>query len=300
MNVVVLTFPGHFFQTVLCLRSIMHCYGYIQPFDILIDDVTPGPWPTYPEDFEYYLKNTLPKPITNFRIHRFSQIESLKGCVSGWWRQQLIKFYIDTILPGNKWFIVDGDVIFDTRCIIEGVTPISVRANLESTPLAQLTANYVKNTLAVEQGHMVYQGQYALTNPIPFRLLTRELLTGLRAHVEKVHQKDFLQLHLDWFDDQTIIAFEDPPTKMIMTEWELIEGYRHFVLKQPLPLLNIGSGYPIYTHTNAIDNDGGIYRHGYKRDTSMDREWFEQQGLPIPDKIWNDSIAWKQAIEPDR
>ena len=138
--------------------------------------------------------------------------------------------------------------------------------------IAQLHANYVKRLLKIDQGYLTVKGEYVATSPVPFRVLSRTMLTGLRNLVESNYQGDFLKLHLQWFRDQTIIAYEDPPTRMIMTEWELIEGYRHYVLKESLPMIEVGSGYPIDKQIEYWFPEPVVYKHSYQRDSMIGKE----------------------------
>lgn len=297
MNAVVLTFPGHFFQTILSIKSIQRWY---QPsrWYLILDDISAGPWHDYSQDFENYLRDEL--PALDFQLFFTSDLTGFADCASGWWRQQLVKLTLDLIIDGDEWFVVDGDVVFDSHCDIKSVTPISRRTLGPHSPIAVLGTNYVKNLLGTEQGNLTVNGEYVLTNPVPFRWLSKELLQALRKHVEQRYCKDFTQLHLDWFRDQTIIAYEDPPVKMIMTEWELIECFRHFVLKHQWPLLEIGSGYPLYMNTSALINHGGLFRHGYMRDASIDLDWLKCQNITVPDDVWATCQEWQRDQEPWR
>lgn len=298
MNVVVLTFPGHFFQTALSIKSINRWYRP-QTWAIIIDDLSSVVWDSYEQDFVSYLKTEF--PWLKFSLHRTSDYPQLHRCVSGWWRQQLVKLTLDTIVDNDEWFVVDGDVVFDAVCDVKNVIPISFRTQGPNSPLAVLGMNYVRNLLGITQGSLTVNNEYVLTNPIPFRWLTAHLLQQLRLHVEqRYNNKNFVELHLDWFDDQTILAFEDPPQRMIMTEWELIECYKQYVLDMKLPLVEMGSGYPLYMHTSELMGQPGLFRHGYIRDASIDRKWLECQNISVSDDIWQRCSDWKTSQEPWR
>jgi hypothetical protein len=237
-------------------------------------------------------------PDTNFVVHLYSQFD-FEDCASGWWRAQLMKLLSDQIIDADHWWLIDGDVIFDNCFAIDGVTPYTKFSPGLDSPVARLHANYVKNLLSIDQVHLTANGKYVATSPVPFRAVDRGLLRGLRATVENKYQKDFLKLHLDWFRDQTIIAFEDPPQRMIMTEWELIECYRHFVQGTDFKLVDYGSGYDINVNTGML-KDTALYRHSYRRDTAIPREWWAKHRLDIPEDIWQKARDWQVTCEPSR
>lgn len=297
MHAIFITFPGHLAQTTLSIRSANRWFPEITEFSLVVDDIRLAPWSNFTEDLDRYVRYHVPD--IELTLRNFSEIPALYRCLSGWWRQQLIKLLIDTMMPDDQWFVIDGDVIFESRCDYIGITPISRRGDT-STPVAQLTENYVKRLLGVEPGFLESGGQRVGTSPIPFRYLDRELLTNLRRHVESKFNKDFLSLHLDWFLDQTIIAYEDPPTRMIMSEWELIEVFQHRVLCKSLPLIDMGSGYPLDVPFSQSWPATNVFRHAYMRDIQIESSWFAQNDLEVWPEIWQRSRDWIQYNEPHK
>lgn len=296
MDAVVLTFPGHTLHTALCLRSL---HSLLTPscIHLIIDDVASETWSTYYQDFCEWAVRSM--PYTQLKFYRYSEL-GFQDCPSGWWRAQLVKLHVDYFLESDCWFVVDGDIIFDriSTDLID-ITPYTRWHDGSTSVVATLHSNYVRRLLGTEQGHLTVGEKYVATSPVPFRVLDRSLLQGLRSHVENRYQKTFMNLHLDWFRDQTIIAYEDPPTKMIMSEWELIECYRHYVVGSNFPLVDVGSGYGIYKHTSLL-NDSILYRHSYMRDANVSLDWFRAQGLTIPQSLWDKIINWTQQYERDR
>jgi hypothetical protein len=216
VNTAVLTFPGHFFQTALCIQSLLRHYpDYTDNITIIADDVQCEPWGSYIGDLRDFYQD-------RFEVIETSTLCKIPDCVAGWWRQQLIKLTLDQILPGHKWFVVDGDVIFRSRCDVAGRVPISRRYDATSR-WNQMCVNYVRGVLGTDQGVLHDQDQTVVTSPVPFRCLDRDLLQCLRRHVESRFGSEFVDLHLGWFQDQTIVADIDPPTQWVMSEWELIE-----------------------------------------------------------------------------
>lgn len=285
MNTVVLTFPGHFFQTAASIKSLRQHYpDYTDQITIIADDLQCSPWQDYLQDLAGYFGN-------RHEIIPVSTLSGIRDCVAGWWRQQLVKLTLDRILDGDAWFVADGDVIFQSRCEVQGRVPIS-RRNDATSRWSQMCVNYVKDVLGTDQGIMQDKEQPVITSPVPFRCLDRELLQSLRSHVESRFRRDFVDLHLGWFQDQTIVADIDPPTRWVMSEWELIECFRQMVQGQRLPYVELGSGYNIDVDLTDINVVNGVFLHSYLRDTAIGSQWFEDQGIDVDHHIWQKSLAW--------
>lgn len=295
MHAVILTFPGHFFQTHLCVKSLLEYYPEVAKLTFVLDDVQASPWYNYRDDFRDTWQGAIDNP---WQIICCSEVPKIGACVAGWWRQQLVKLTLDRILPDDQWFVVDGDVIFRSRCEVQGRVPISRRYDADSR-WNKMCEQYVKGLLGTDQGIMLDQAQPVITSAIPFRFLDRVLLSQLRQHVESRFGGDFVDLHLRWFADQTIVAYIDPPTRWVMSEWEVIECFRQRIQGKILPYQDLGSGYRI-EHIAQVKPGPGIFIHSYKRDTDIGRAWFEDQGLAIPDRIWQSSLDWHHVREVQR
>lgn len=292
MNVVSLTFPGHFFQTALSLKSIQRWYDVDKHY-VIVDDYEKGPWENYFQDACNYYG-------TDFIFIPTSSIPHLKNTLNGWWRQQLVKLTLDDLLPDEDWLVVDGDVIFETFCpyrdvVLVAAHPIDFNGTVET-----LTRNYVQSLLNVEHGHLTHNGKYCMTNPVPYRYLTRDLLTRLKKHVETRFDCDFVDQHIKWFRDQTIVGFHEDMSKWSMSEWELIEIFRRQILKEDLPNFAIGAGYHLDVDLSNIKKSTPIFRHGYVRDTQIEKQWFVDQGLAVSDHLWKESRSWLEFKEPWR
>ena len=288
MRAVVLSFPGHFFQTLACVRSLGSFYPEIQHISFVLDDIDRDPWHTYPQDFQRCLQQWCDVPHDIFLT---SQLESINQCPAGWWRQQLVKYIMDDIIPGQDWFVVDGDTIFETRCDAQGCVPVTLRHPTESN-FSKMSENYVRTLLGIDQGHLEHKGTWVCTNAVPFRHLERDFLHGLRQHVENRFQKDFLALHLDWFQDQSIVADWDPPNRMVMSEWELMECYRKYVLEIDLPVIEMGSGYAASVCREDIVQTHNVFRHAYQWDTEIGAAWFGENSCRVDDAAWERSLQW--------
>jgi len=295
MPTVILTFPGHFFQTVLCLRSVLEFYpDYIETVTVIADDVQCDPWTDYVKD----LRQTL-AAVHPVQIVPVSTLPAIRDCVAGWWRQQLIKLTLDQIRPDPAWFVVDGDVIFRSRCEVVDRVPISSRYDATSR-WSQMCANYVRDVLGVDRGVMRNHDHPVITSPVPFRYLDRDLLQALRHHVESRFHKDFVDLHLAWFQDQTIVADIDPPTRWVMSEWELLECFRQMVQGQCLPYNDLGSGHQTDADLARVCKENGVFLHSYQRDTMIGQNWFESQGIVIKDTLWQQALSWYDTREIQR
>ena len=296
MKIALLTFPGHTFQTTLSVKSVIKFY---QPESIyiLVDDLASGNWKTYTQDLSLWLASCFPN--TTFIFKLYSELD-FEDCPAGWWRAQLIKLYSDKFIDGDEWLLIDGDIVFERVTPLKNITPYTCRTMGQDSAVAQLHANYVKRLLGIEQGHLTVNGEYVATSPVPFRVLSRTMLQGLRDLTESNHQGNLLKLHLQWFRDQTIIAYEDPPTRMIMSEWELIEGYRHYVLKEQLPMIEVGSGYPIDKQIDGWFPEPVVYKHSYQRELSIGKELFERQIGFIPNELWNTAAHWQTEYERNK
>ena len=282
----------------LCIRSILTHYQPQKPINLIVDDMDQKTWTSYASDLKHYLAVNFPD--VEFSIKVTSDIPWVHDPNSGWWRQQLIKLCVDRLLPGSEWFVVDGDVIFCEPIMIRDVIPISRRIENLTRPISVLGMNYVRQVLGIEQGHLTENGNYILTNPIPFRVLQAQDLQDLRTHVESRFQKDFCRLHIDWILEQTIVAYEDPPTRMIMTEWELLECFKFYVKQLPHPLIEIGNGYQLDVDLDTLVPETPVYLHSYHRDGEIGAEWFRSQEISVPEEIFAKVYNWSVQHEPYR
>jgi hypothetical protein len=295
MHAVILTFPGHLYHTASCVGSVIQHYPEVKNFTFVLDDVEASDWTSYEQDFCAVIDVVAQRDWSLYKISEHAQIST---CVAGWWRQQLIKLSLDQILPDDSWLVIDGDVVFKTRCDIRDQIPISLHVQHDSR-WSHMSRRYVQHLLGIEQPGLAHQGQDVITSAVPFRWLTADLLAGLRSHVAQRFGQDFVELHLAWFADQTIVADIDPPDRMVMSEWEIIECYRRYVLGMELPMLDIGSGYQLDVDFKDL-NSQHIFLHSYLRDAEVGRKWFEDSGLQIDDDVWYRLQKWYEHKESNR
>jgi hypothetical protein len=235
------------------------------PVDIIIDDFDLTHWPTYVDDCKQYLLAEFPDLNLNFLL--FSQLPHVDDArYGGWFRQQLIKLHLDQLITDNNWISVDADVIFKEY------------PNLSTIPVTRTSADaidtgnrlYVKYMLGVKQPFLGNDSDHLCASGVPFRWLSRDLLTQLKQQVEKIHNKNFLQLHLDLMQSGDIVAFDPDMKRMIMSEFQLIEVFRDQFRNDDL-IIKVG--------TSAFDHDS-------VKDWHRDRSWFESQNVLVNDRLW--------------
>ncbi len=263
-RVVITTFTGYFFITVLCLQSVKKYLSHL-PIDIIIDDFDLKHWPTYVDDCKQYLVDQFPDLDINFVV--FSQLPHVDDARhGGWFRQQLIKLHLDQLVSDNNWLSVDADVVFKEYPATD-IIPVTRKS---ADAIDTGNRKYVKYMLSVERPYLGHSNEHLCASGVPFRYLTRDLLTQLRQHVEKIHNKNFLQLHIDLMKSGEIVAYDPSMQRMVMSEFQLIEIYRDQFCHD---------NFNIQTSTSAFDHDS-------IKDWQRDRLWFESQGVPITDQHW--------------
>ena len=284
MNVVVLTYPGHFLMTLLCLKSLEKFYSPDRYY-VLYDDLSSPAWPDYVDDCltHYQFNNITLIPYT--QVH-----PEIKKCDVGWWRQQLIKLCVDLCLPEDQWLVVDGDVIFDEHIDVRGVTPVHLREE-HSSPISIMVTRYVETMLKAPR--IKVNGQTAITSSIPFRWLDRTGLVGLRNCVSSNLGLDCITAHVEMFKSCDIVGYDPTASKMVMHEWELIEAYNQLQRSEQFRIVETGSGYHTDSDTTLM-LPGHRFRHSSMMDAQFSQSWFAQQGFVVPDDIWNKCLAYKQ------
>ena len=272
-RVVITTFPGYFFITVLCLRSVKKYLSHL-PIDIIIDDFDLTHWLTYVSDCQQYLSTEFPDLNLNFKL--FSQLSNVDDAKrGGWFRQQLIKLHLDQLVEGDNWLLVDADVIFIDP---PKVNTVPVIKNLEATPVDIGNRYYVQHMLNIKQSYLGLENEYWCASVVPFRFITRDLLIKLRQHVEQIHNKNFLQLQIDLMKTQDIVAYDPAGKSMIMSEFQLIEVFRNRCYESPLPIV-VGASQ---------------FDHDSIKDWHRVRNWFESREIIVTDQMWQRSQQFGQ------
>lgn len=273
-RIVVTTFPGYFFSQILCLRSIQrHAAGF--PIDIIIDDFGLTHWHSYVQDCKQYILANFPELDITF--HCFSEFDGMARVkTGGWFRQQLVKLYLDQFVSGQRWLLVDADVCFEEP---PELSRISATVRRDFSPVDIGNRLYAGFMLNCEQPWAVRDDEYWCMSGVPFRPVDRTLLQNLRQHIESIHAKTVFDLHLDLFENNQLVAFDPAGQTMIMSEFQLIEIFRHRYSDCPLPIeLHAASKF---SHTSI-------------KDWNLGRECFEQQQVLVSDQHWQHSQQFGQ------
>jgi hypothetical protein len=271
-RVVITTFPGYFFITVLCLRSVKKYLPHL-PVDIIIDDFDLGQWPTYVNDCQQHLHTEFTDLNLNFIL--FSQLANVDDANhGGWFRQQLIKLHLDQLVIGEHWLLIDADVVLNSYPQLNTIPVTRTSAD----PIDSGNRQYVKYMLSTEKPYLGNDHEHLCASSVPFRYISKELLIQLRKHVEQVHNKNFLQLHIDLMKAGEIVAYDPDIQKMVMSEFQLIEVYRNQ-----------------YRSDNfAIKVGASAFEHDSIKDWHRDRAWFESRGVLINNHLWQLSQQFRQ------
>jgi hypothetical protein len=246
-----------------------------------------SPWP----DFELDLKQYIAKEHFDAEIvwHTVGQIPAINQCPVGWWRQQLVKLCLDQYLPGDSWLVIDADIIFDQPLTFDQV-PVKVDwyRDLETDSITLGNRLYVKHLLNTDITSITCDDLPACASAVPFRQLDRKLLMDLRHHVEQIHQQDFVEMHVDMFKAQQIVGYDPDGQSMVMSEFELIEVYRH--MTNPLLFRAVH-----WDHTFSLECTGDYrFRHSSLPDWDVGRDWLQAQHLKISDEIWQKSKYFQE------
>jgi len=265
-RIVITTFPGYFYSQIKCLRSIQQ-YAAGFPIDIIVDDFETKHWPSYVSDCDQYISATFPD--VDIQFHRFSDFPGMELVkTGGWFRQQLVKLYLDKFVDSNSWLLVDADVEFIEPIRLD---TISATVSRDTDPIGQGNRHYVKFMLGTDQPWAVNENEYWCMSSVPFRYITKDLLTDLRHCVENRHSQSLFDLHLDLFEQQQLVAFDPTGDSMIMSEFQLIEIFRHRYYHSPLPIGEC-------TASN--------FNHSSVKDWHFDRSAVEQYAQVL-DNHWN-------------
>jgi hypothetical protein len=210
------------------------------------------------------------------KFYQFSQISTVdQARASGWFRQQLIKLHLDQILDTDHWLLIDADVVLQD-CPDIGTVPTLPHP---PDPIGHGNRHYVKHMLRTDLPWLSIETEteFVCASGIPIRYLSRDLLTRLRSTVEQVHNKNFLELHLDLIAKQSIVAYDPDAAKMVMSEFQLIEYFRNRCYWQPLPLRH---GAPDFYHTSI-------------KDWNLGRNHFAN--IAVPDQYWKKLLEFSDS-----
>jgi hypothetical protein len=271
-EIVVTVFPGHCLSSVLCIQSIKKYFPTCS-ITILIDDFELDLWPSFVNDYKSYIIDQFSDSI-NFCL--YSSLSGLsKYPLIGWIRQQLVKLHLDKMVATNNWLLVDSDVVFNSSPVIDIIPYTKVLAS--EVDIGNRV--YVQNLLGVDCPYLGPENEYWCFSSVPFRYLTRDLLTSLREQVETRHNQSLLDLHFEILKTQHLIMASTKQDTMVMSEFQLIEVFRHRTWHSPLPLK---------------ENGAGDFSHDTEKDWKKTSEWAKLNHIVVPDHIWNNLKLFAQ------
>jgi hypothetical protein len=141
--------------------------------------------------------------------------------------------YLDQFVKGDKWLLVDADVVFVEKIRLDAISA-TVSDLADSINIGNRL--YVSAMLGTNKPWVVNEQEYWCLSAVPFRPLQRDLIEGLRVHVETLHNKPLFDLHVELFEQDKLVAFDPDSKTMIMSEFQLIEVFRHRYYHTPLPI----------------------------------------------------------------
>jgi hypothetical protein len=164
---------------------------------------------------------------------------------------------------------VDSDVFFlDTPKL----NNVSATVRSDPTPVDIGNRMYCQYMLDCDQPWVIDPDQYWCLSSVPFRQLDRTLLQTLRSRIQSIHCKNTFDLHIDLFESDKLVAYDPDANKMVMSEFQLIEIFRHRYSNQQLPV-------GLHTASN--------FEHTSIKDWQQPREWFENKKIIVMDNHWN-------------
>lgn len=262
--VVVLTYPAHFYQTELTLQSVTKHIDAVDQIVVIADNISDLAWPGYLQDccdtYSAYNVQIIPAstiPVAN----QFSHVP--------WIRQQMVKLHLDQVIDLSEWLLIDGDTQllaalpqsgrFCSRGQYQGV-PLELRDPEPGEKTSQMIY-YVRQVMQdLYPGFCDHEGTPITASHPPIHWMSRQVLESLRDHVTALHDKNFVDLHLELAQDN----------RCSVTEWDLIEWYsRHY--------LGV---------TDSWVFDQSWFTSTWSSDHELGLAWLTAAGLEIDPVIW--------------
>ena len=284
---VVLTYPGHFLLTALTIQTYLK-FHTPPSITVIVDDLSKFAWPEYIIDCQQQYPYAIITTSSIASAQAFPEIP--------WIRQQIVKLYLDQVLPYDTWFFTDGDVEYRFPAPYNSVPYVTAQGG----PIQIGQNEYVSRLLGIENpgiyaNHCSKQWnhetksmieswaiqQICVSNP-PFRTMTAKSLGQLRTHVAQYHNKDLITIHKELLDTY------GSSYQVAISEWELLANFQQHVSKQDIDLVyypTVPLGETIkYTTPTQPDYCGTCY----SSDSAYGREWWIEQGITVSDRIWNE------------
>lgn len=262
--VVVPTYPAHFYQTELTLRSVIKHIATVEKIIVVADNISNLAWPDYLQDcanaYNPYHVQIIPASTISV-ANQFSHVP--------WIRQQMVKLHLDQVIEPTEWLLIDGDTQLHTappavgrfcsRGQYQGVS-LDTRDPRPGEKTSQMIF-YVRHAMKDQYpGFRDHEGTPITASHPPIHRMRAEVLKSLRSHVSKQHSRPFVDLHLD-------IALDE---RYSVTEWDLIEWYS----RQYLDI----SGDWVF--------DQSWFCATWSCDRELGQSWFVEQALETDPAIW--------------
>ena len=275
--IAVVTYPGHCITTALTIKNLLEMSEWRVPLYLFVDDQGDQfkDWPgDYIEDIKQYYSECFPD--LQIRYVLFSEF-NFSHIWDGWLIQQLVKLNLDRFLPGDLWYVTDGDV-YIKELLPFGSTPFNYVPHRNKMIHAQ-NRSYLQHILRTPNITLEQNNRLLFTHHAPFRWIERSILLRLREYVSKVHVNDFNLVHIQLMREERIIGFGPTEESLSMTEWDLIEVYRANILGEDLGL----EFWPL-RHDTDVENQAKFWTF-FGTDRDIDPQWFEKFDINIPNNI---------------
>lgn len=230
-SIVILTYPGHFYTTGVCLRRLQQYQDYDCTIYIVADDRSDLAWDTYLEDLHTYISHNTWHP---FEIVPTSRLKfPLANSFSiGWIRQQIVKLHLDLLIPQHGFWCIDADVFLENTVDWYAV-PYVIRNDKDQ--LYDEFTNYSNYMLGLDTTGYFYNGDRIDSSGIAYRFLDRNLLESIRDFVANIHGTNFMDLHAELILKDKLKDAAGIHCDMTISEWHLLETYKECILEQSPP-----------------------------------------------------------------